>query len=112
MPSTLPLVLGVLVFTGLVSALWRLARALMSRGKSPAASTGEATALRIDAARELLWTILLLAQFVFIEVLSESREVPQALAIAGSAAGGLCLIAAVVALASCVAMERSLTSGR
>jgi hypothetical protein len=112
MPSTLPLVLGVLVLTGLTSALWRLVRALMSRGKAPAANTGDATALRIDAARELLWTILLLAQFVFIEVLSESREVSQTLAIASSAAGGLCLIAALIALASCVSIERSLTSPR
>ncbi|HRB13677.1 MAG TPA: hypothetical protein PKU70_11765, partial [Vicinamibacteria bacterium] len=71
MPSTLPLVLGVLVFTGLLSALWRLLRALASRGKTPAANTADAIALRVDAARELLWTILLLAQFVFIEVLSE-----------------------------------------
>ncbi len=112
MPSTLPLVLGVLVLTGLVSGLWRLLRALTSRGKAPAPNTGEAIALRIDAARELLWTILLLAHFVFIEVLSESREVSQNLAIAGSVAGGLCLIAALVALASCISAERSLTSGR
>lgn len=110
MPSTLPLVLGVLVLTGLASALWRLVRALLSRGKGP--GPDDATALRIDAARELLWTILLLGQFVFIEILSESREVSQTLAIAGSAAGGLCLIAALVALASCVSAERTLTSGR
>ena len=62
----------------------------------------------MDAARELLWTILLLVQFVLIEVLSESREVSQTLGIAGSVSGGLCLIAAVVALASCVSIERSL----
>jgi len=112
MPSTLPLVLGVLVFTGLLSAGWRLLRALTSRGKGPGASPGDPVALRVDAARELLWTLLLLAHFVFIEVLSESREVSQNLAIAGSAAGGLCLIAALVALASCISAERSLTSGR
>ncbi len=104
--------LGVLVLTGLVSAAWRLLRALMSRGLAPASSASEATALRMDAARELLWTILLLVQFVLIEVLSESREVPQALGIAGSLSGGLCLIAAVVALASCVSIERSLISAR
>lgn len=114
MPSTLPLVLGVLVLTGLASASWRLVRALLSRGKGPGPGpdTGDATAVRIDAARELLWTILLLGQFVFIEVLSESREVSQTLAIAASAAGGLCLIAALVALASCISAERTLTSGR
>jgi len=112
MPSTLPLVLGVLVFTGLVSAGWRLLRALMSRGAARESGGGEANTLRIDAARELLWTILLLVQFVFIEVLSESREVSQALAIAGSAAGGLCLIAAVFALVSCISAERSLISSR
>lgn len=84
----------------------------MSRGTAPASTPGEATALRVDAARELLWTILLLAQFVFIEVLSESREVSQTLATAGSAAGGLCLIAALVALASCISTERSLMVNR
>jgi len=105
-------VLGVLVFTGLVSAAWRLLRALMSRGNTGESRAGDATALRIDAARELLWTILLLVQFVFIEVLSESREVSQALGIAGSAAGGLCLVAALFALASCISAERSLISRR
>lgn len=112
MPSTLPLVLGVLVFTGLVSAGWRLLRALMSRGAAPLPNPGEASALRVDAMRELLWTILLLVHFVFIEALSESREVPQTLAIAGSAVGGLCVIAAAFALVSCIAAERSLISGR
>lgn len=84
----------------------------MSRGTGRASGGGEANALRIDAARELLWTILLLVQFVFIEVLSESREVTQALAITASAAGGLCLIAAAFALVSCISAERSLISSR
>ncbi|MBX7187576.1 MAG: hypothetical protein K1Y01_20705 [Vicinamibacteria bacterium] len=112
MPSTLPLVLGVLVLTGLTSALWRLVRALMARGKGPAPDARDTTALRIDATRELIWTLLLLGQFIFIETLSESREVSQSLAIAASAAGGLCLIAALVALASCISAERTLFSGR
>ena len=111
MPSTLPLVLGVLVLTALVSAAWRLLRALMSRGPASGSGAADSTAVRIDAARELLWTILLLAQFVFIEALSESREVSQTLAIAGSVAGGLCLVAALVSLASCISAERSLISG-
>jgi hypothetical protein len=69
-------------------------------------------ALRFDAARELLWTILLLVHFVFIEALSESREVSETLAIAGSLAGGLCLISALASLASCIRAERSLISSR
>jgi hypothetical protein len=112
MPSTIPLVLGVLIFTGAVSAVWRLLRTLMSRGKAAPSNAGDAIALRIDAARELLWTILLLVQFVFIEALSESREVSQALDIVGSVASGLCLIAALVALISCIAAERALISNR
>jgi hypothetical protein len=112
MPSTLPLVLGVLVLTGGISAVWRLLRALRSRGRAGASNQGDATALRIDAARELLWTILLLVQFVFIEALSESREVSQTLDVAASVASGLCLLAALAALASCISAERSLISGR
>ena len=97
--------LGVLVFTGLVSSGWRLFRALPGRGT--AAAPDPAT-LRLDAVRQLLWTILLIGHFVFIEVLAESREVSQTLAIAGSVAGGLCLIAALVALASCIHAEKAL----
>jgi len=112
MPSTLPLVLGVLIFTGLASSGWRLLRALRSRGMAPASGAVDPTLLRIDASRELLWTILLLTQFVFIEALSESREVSQTLDIAGSVVSGLCLIASLVALASCISAERSLISSR
>ena len=112
MPSTLPLVLGVLVFTGLVSAAWRLVRALMSRGTRAAPAARDATSLGIDAARELLWTILLLVHFVMIEALSESREVSQSLDVAAGVIGGLCLIAALVSLASCVSIERVLVSKR
>lgn len=110
MPSTLPLVLGVLIFTGLVSSGWRLLRALLSRGQAKAAS--DPAALRLDAIRELLWTVLLVSQFVFIEALSESREVPQALELAASLAGGLCLIGALAALVGCISAERSLISHR
>jgi hypothetical protein len=108
MPSALPLVLAALIFTGLAASVWRLSLALPSRRQGRQSGT-DATHLRLDAIRQLAWTVLLLAHFVLIQLLSESREAPHPLAVAGSVAGGLCLIAAVVTLGSTIAAEKSLS---
>ena len=112
MPSIIPLVLGALAVTGLTTGLWRLARAVMSRRDQPGANPNDSTALRIQAAGELMWVILLLGQFVFLEALSESREAPAILAMVASLAGALCLIGALVSIVSCIAIERRLLGGR
>ena len=110
MPSTIPLLLGVLVLTGLTMASWRLIRGLMSRRMPPVQRAGED--LRIQAAVELLWTIVLLVHFVFLGALGESREVTSTLAMIGGISGGLCLVAALVSLVACISLERRLIAGR
>ncbi len=112
MPSIIPLVLGALVATGFTTALWRLLRAFMSRRNPSVTSPTDSTALRIQAAVELLWATLLLVQFVFLEALSESREVPAVLAMLATLSGALCLVAALASLASCIAAERRLFAGQ
>jgi hypothetical protein len=108
MPSIIPPVLGALVTTGVITALWRLLRALRSRGRPP---LGELAEVRVQGVVELLWTILLLVHFVLLEVLSESREVPSTLALLGNVTGALSLIAALASLVSCIQQERKLHRG-
>ncbi len=112
MPSIIPLVLGALAATGLTTAVWRLVRGMMSRRNPAVASPGDSNALRIEAAVELLWATLLLVHFVFLEALSESREVPALLGMLATVSGALCLVAAFISIGSCIALERRLFAGR
>lgn len=112
MPSTLPIVLFALTLTGLVTAVWKLAGTLMARRVRSAGPTDDPLGRRLEALGELLWSVVLLVHFVFLEVLSESREVPEALGLAANVSGALCLIGALLSLAACISLERGLLSRR
>ena len=110
MPSVVPIILSALLITGTLGALWSLGSA-----RTGASSAGDASSvpdLRIHALTRLAWALFLLLHSVLLLLLSESREVAAALSIGASAGGALAFLAALIALLSCISLERKIASLR
>lgn len=109
MASVIPIILAVLLLSGIVAALWQLWSARPSAARLPTTDEG---ALRIRALTKLGWAMFLLFHGVFLLVLSESREVPQTLSICASAGGALTFLSGFIALLSCISLERQASAKR
>lgn len=109
MASVIPIILGALLITGSIGAIWQLWSARPAP-RGSAALPADAGAVRVAALAKLAWVLFLLFHSVFLLVLSESREVPEVLSIGASLGGALTFLAALVALLSCISLERRLYS--
>ena len=106
MASVIPLIVAALLFTGTIGALLLLWNSRL--GSAASRTPGD---LRVQAIARLVWALFLLFHAVVLLVMSESREVSQALSICASVGGALTFLAALVALLSCVSLERRAAKG-
>jgi len=103
--SSIPSVLAVLSLTATIAAL-RLAVVVLRRRKAPPAAPPDPVLVRLDELAGLAWAIFFVVHFVFLVVLTDSRETGPQLAIVGSLAGGLALLGALGSLVVALRAER------
>ena len=106
MASVIPFIVAALLFTGAIGSLF-----VLSNWRPGSQSSSVPGDLRVLATGRLVWATFLLFHAVVLLVMSESREVSRALSIGASLGGALTLLAAVVALLSCVSLERRAAKG-